>query len=192
MNHPLGLRILTTTVAGVMTITMVACSKAGDPVNAPVASTSIGTEVDDTLLTTQVKAALIDNIEVKSFDLKVETRKGEVMLSGFVDNQSQIDRAIAVASGVAGVKSVNNKVSMKGGATTLGTKIDDSIITGKVKAALMADESVKSADIATITRDGRVQLSGFVNNQQQIDHALADARGIEGVISVANEMSIKK
>ncbi|MDD5028342.1 MAG: BON domain-containing protein [Rhodoferax sp.] len=192
MKNPLGLRILTSTVAGVMTISMVACGQTNEPASAPAATTTVGTDVDDTLLTTHVKTALADNIDIKSFDIKVETRKGEVMLSGFVDNQTQIDRAIAVAQAIPGVKSVDNRVSIKAGTTTIGTKIDDSIITAKVKAALMADETVKSADIAAVTRDGRVQLSGFVNNQKQIDNALQVARGIEGVSSVGNELSIKQ
>jgi hyperosmotically inducible protein len=144
------------------------------------------------VVTTRVKSALLDNVDVKSFDLKVETRKGEVMLSGFVDNQTQIDRAMAITLGVTGVKSVDNKVSLKGGSTSIGNKIDDSVITAKVKTALVADTTVKSADIAVITRKGEVQLSGFVNNQGQIDRAQEVARGIEGVSSVSNDMKIKK
>lgn len=192
MNTPLGLRILTTTIAGVMTISMVACGKTDDAAATPVPSTTVGTEVDDTLLTTQVKAALMDSMEVKSFDFKVETRKGEVMLSGFVENQGQIDRAVAITKAVAGVKSVDNKVILKGGATTIGTKIDDSVITTKLKTAFMADTTVKSADIAVVTRDGRVQLSGFVDNQTQIDRAIEVAHSIEGVTQVGNDMAIKK
>lgn len=192
MRNPLGLRIATTTLAGVMTITMVACSKTEEPLSSPVPATSVGTEIDDAVVTARVRAALMDNLEIKSFDFKVETRKGEVMLSGFVDNQSQLDRAVTVTQAVTGVKSVDNKVSLKGAATTIGNKIDDSVITAKVKTALMADTSVKSADIAVITRKGEVQLSGFVNNQGQIDRAMEVARGIEGVDKVGNDMAIKK
>lgn len=192
MRNPLGLRIATTTLAGVMTITMVACSKTEEPLSSPVPATSVGTEIDDAVVTARVRAALMDNLEIKSFDFKVETRKGEVMLSGFVDNQSQLDRAVTVTQAVTGVKSVDNKVSLKGAATTIGNKIDDSVITAKVKTALMADTSVKSADIAVVTRKGEVQLSGFVNNQGQIDRAMEVARGIEGVDKVGNDMAIKK
>lgn len=192
MNTPLGLRVLTSTVAGVMTISMVACGKSDDASGAPVPNISVGTEIDDSVITTRVKSALLDHMEVKSFDLKVETRKGEVMLSGFVDNQSQIDRAVAVAQNITGVKSIDNKISLKGAASTIGNKIDDSVITAKVKTALLADTSVKSADIAVMTRKGEVQLSGFVNNQGQIDRAIEVARGIEGVSKVSNDMSVKK
>lgn len=192
MKNPLGLRLLCTTLAGVMTISMVACSKSDEVVAAPQASTTVGTDVDDTLLTTHVKTVLMDSIDIKSFDIKVETRKGEVMLSGFVDNQQQVDKAVAAARSVAGVKSVNNSILLKGGATTLGTKIDDGVITAQVKAALLADETVKSADIAVVTRDGIVQLSGFVNNQEQIDRAIQVAKGIEGIAQVSNDLSLKK
>jgi hyperosmotically inducible protein len=113
-------------------------------------------------------------------------------LSGFVDKQTQIDLAVAVTRAVTGVKSVQNNVSLKSAAPTVGGKVDDTIVTTKVKAALLADENVKSLDIAVITRQGEVQLSGFVNNQSQIDRAMDVVRSIDGVISVSNEMSIKK
>jgi len=194
---PLSLRLATVTVAGVMAISMAACSKTEAPANAPAAnapvpSTTVGTDIDDGLLTTHVKAALLDNVDIKSFDLKVETRKGEVMLSGFVDNQTQIDNALAITRTVPGVLRVINSISLKGDPITLGTKVDDAVITARVKAALIADESVKDADIATVTRDGVVQLSGFVNNQEQVDRALEVARGIEGVSRVSNELSLKQ
>jgi len=191
-RNRLGLRMASTTLAGVMMIYMAGCSKVEEPARAPAAETTIGTEVDDSLLTTRVKAALLDNIDIKSLDLKVETRKGEVMLSGFVDNQDQIDHALAIVRTVPGVVSVNNSVSLKGAPTTIGTKIDDGIITAQVKAALLADDSVKSADIAAVTRDGVVQLSGFVNNQEQVDRALKVAHSIKGVSSVSNELTIKQ
>jgi len=175
-----------------MTIYMAGCSKVEEPTRAPAAETTIGTEIDDSLLTTRVKAALLDNIDIKSFDLKVETRKGEVMLSGFVDNQTQLDHALTTARNVPGVVTVSNGISLKGSPTSIGTKIDDGIITAQVKADLMADESIKSADIAAVTREGIVQLSGFVNNQPQIDRALAVAGSIKGVVRINNEMSVKQ
>jgi hyperosmotically inducible protein len=186
-----GLRLANTVLAGVMTFYLAGCSKVEEPARAPAANTTLGTEIDDSLLTTRVKAALLDNIDIKSFDLKVETRKGDVMLSGFVDNQAQIDHALAIARSVPGVVTVSNGVNLKGAPTTIGTKIDDTVITAQIKAALMADDSIKSADIAAVTRDGIVQLSGFVNNQPQIDRALAVAGSIKGVIRINNEMRIK-
>ncbi len=181
-----------TTLAGVMTIFIAGCNKPQDATGTPPPKTTLGTEIDDSVVTGRVKSALLADPDVKGFDFKVETRKGEVQMSGFVDSQTQIDRAIEVARGVEGVKSIDNKVSVKGAATTVGNKFDDGIVTTKVKAALLADVSVKSFDIAVVTRKGEVQLSGFVDNQGQVDRAIEVARGIEGVRSVGNEMSIKK
>ena len=163
------------------------------PASAPAAPvTSVGTEIDDSIVTTKVKSALLADPDVKGFDLKIETRKGEVMLSGFVDNQVQADRAIQVAKSVEGVKAVSNKMSLKEGAVTVGNKVDDGIITAKVKSALLSDPDIKSLDIAVVTRNGEVQLSGFVDNQTRINQAIEIARAVDGVKSVTNEMSVKK
>ncbi len=56
------------------------------------AKTTVGTEIDDTVVTTKVKSALLADAEIKSFDVKVETRKGAVQLSGFVDNQMSLKK----------------------------------------------------------------------------------------------------
>ena len=101
-------------------------------------------------------------------------------------------RAITATRAVAGVTSVENKLSVKDGKTTVGTVVDDSVITTTVKSALLADPNVKSLDIAVITRKGEVQLSGFVNSQTQIDQATAIAGKVDGVTKVDSEMSIKK
>ena len=154
--------------------------------------TSVGTEIDDSVVTARVKAALLSDPKVKSSDIKVETRKGKVQLSGFVGSQARIDNAIAVTRRVEGVKDVENAMSLKIGKATVGSTIDDSVVTAKVKSALLSDPGVKSSDISVVTRKGEVQLSGYVDNQGQINRAIDLARGVEGVRRVGNEMSIKK
>jgi hyperosmotically inducible protein len=168
------------------------CGNREEPAPAAAAKTTVGTEIDDTVVTTKVKSALLADADIKSFDLKVETRKGAVQLSGFVENQTQVERAIAATRAVEGVKSVENGITLKSGTATVGNTVDDGIITTKVKSALLADPNIKSFDIAVATRKGEVQLSGFVDNQGQIDLAVALANKIEGVASIANELSIKK
>lgn len=192
MKNRFGLLILNSTLAGLMALFVMGCNKPQETKGALPSTTSIGTEIDDSVLTTSVKSALLADPDIKSFDFQVETRKGVVQLSGFVDNKTQIDRATAIANGVSGVKSVQNNVSMKGSTATVGNTIDDGIVTAKVKSALLGEASIKSHDIAVVTRKGNVQLSGFVDNQVQIDRAIEITRSIEGVSSVSNEMSIKK
>lgn len=187
------------TLACAVSILMAGCGERQEAARAPVGSTAtppvsttVGTEIDDSVVTARVKSALLADHDVKSFDIKVETRKGQVQLSGFVDTQARIDNAIALARTVEGVKGVENGMTLKDGKATVGNTIDDSIITAKVKSALLADQSIKSFDIAVATRKGEVQLSGYVNNQGQIDRAINIARGVEGVQSINSEMSIKK
>jgi len=192
MTSRLGLLAVSASLTGMLIFT--GCNKPPEtPASTPPPpSTTVGTEIDDTVITTRVKSALLTEPEVKAFDLKVETRKGEVQLSGFVDNQTQIDRAIEVTRSVIGVKAVENKMSLKGPTTTAGDKVDDGVITARVKSALLADASIKSLDIAVVTRKGEVQLSGFVDNQSQMDRAIEVARGTANVRNVDNQMSIKK
>ena len=178
-------------LSGAASLLVAGCSPEAPP-PAPAASTTVGTQIDDTVVTTRVKSALLADPDIKSLDLKVETRKGAVQLSGFVDNQGQIDRAIAATRAVAGVESVENGISIKDGKITVGDAVDDSVITTKVKSALLADPGSKSFDIAVVTRKGEVQLSGFVDSQAQIDQAVALVMKVDGVTSVGNELSIKQ
>ncbi len=184
--------LLGVSLAAATSVLLTGCGRPEQAPPASIAKTTVGTEIDDTVVTTKVKSALLADADIKSFDLKVETRKGAVQLSGFVDNQAQIERAIATTRAVAGVTGVENGISLKTGNATVGNAVDDGIITTKVKSALLADPSIKSSDIAVVTRKGEVQLSGFVNNQTQIDLAIALTRKVEGVTRVDNEMSIKK
>lgn len=192
MKKHTGSLVLNSTLAVLLSIMIVGCDKPRQPTEPIPPSTSVGTEIDDTVITTAIKSALLATPEVKSFDLLVETRKGEVQLSGFVDSQVQIDRATAVAKNVTGVTNVQNKMTLKGSRASVGDTVDDSIVTTRVKSALFNEASIKSIDIAVVTRKGEVQLSGFVDNQQQIDRALVLVEGIDGVVQVTNEMSIKK
>jgi len=72
-----------------------------------------GEYIDDTVITTKVKAAIINDPILKATEIKVETFKGVVQLSGFVKSESDINRAVQVARGVNGVKSVKNDIAIK-------------------------------------------------------------------------------
>lgn len=72
-----------------------------------------------------------------------------------------------------------------------GEYVDDTVITSKVKAAIFNDPSLKSAEINVETFKGVVQLSGFVNSREDINQAAQVARGVQGVVSVKNDMRLK-
>ncbi len=75
---------------------------------------STGQYVDDSAITTKVKADLVADEGLKGLEIKVVTFKGVVQLSGFVDNETQITRAVEIAQRVDGVKKVENKLTVKG------------------------------------------------------------------------------
>jgi len=76
-------------------------------------SAGTGEYIDDSVITTKVKAAILDEPTLKVFQINVETFKGEVQLSGFVDSAQSVKKAGEVAAGVKGVKSVKNSLIVK-------------------------------------------------------------------------------
>ncbi len=74
---------------------------------------STGEYVDDSVITTKIKSLLAADDFLKSFQIGVETRKGIVQLSGFVNSQAAVDKAGQIARSVGGVKSVKNDLIVK-------------------------------------------------------------------------------
>lgn len=72
-----------------------------------------GEYIDDTVITTKVKAAIFDEPTLKSAEINVETFKGIVQLGGFVSSSANINKAVELARGVKGVKSVKNDMRVK-------------------------------------------------------------------------------
>jgi osmotically-inducible protein OsmY len=99
-------RIASTAFLGVTLATMVGCA-------ATPTRESTGQYIDDAAVTTKVKAALLDQPSLKSFDIHVATFNGTVYLSGVVGSQYSIDEAAKVARGIAGVKAVKNDLRVK-------------------------------------------------------------------------------
>jgi osmotically-inducible protein OsmY len=72
-----------------------------------------GEYFDDTVITSKVKTAIFNEPSLKSAEINVETFKGVVQLTGFVNSRADIDRAVSVARGVPGVTSVRNDMRLK-------------------------------------------------------------------------------
>ncbi len=89
---------------------LISCDKlgVGPPAQAPV-----GSEIDDAVTTAKVKAALLNEETLKGQEYHVDTHKGRVQLTGALDDQHQIDRALDLARGVPGVSGVDSKLRLK-------------------------------------------------------------------------------
>ena len=72
-----------------------------------------------------------------------------------------------------------------------GDYFDDSVITTKVKSAILNDSKLKVNDISVKTSRGVVRLRGYVTSQAKVDEAIKDSIGVAGVKSVKNELHIK-
>jgi hyperosmotically inducible protein len=74
---------------------------------------TVGAYVDDTGITTLVKARFVENTFVDASSIRVETLNGTVMLSGFAKSVTEKDTAEGIARGVKGVKSIKNEISVR-------------------------------------------------------------------------------
>lgn len=160
-----------------------ACSKRGE-------QTTTGQYIDDATVTAKVKADLIKDDAVKSTDIRVETSSGVVQLSGFVGSDAIRQRAEQLAHSVAGVKSVRNDLAIQTAPQTAGQFVDDTTLTTKVKAALLADDEVKGLAISVETSGGTVQLTGTAKSDSERQKAERLAKNIEGVTAVQNSIAI--
>jgi hyperosmotically inducible periplasmic protein len=150
-----------------------------------------GEEIDDAVLLTKVKSALVKDSVTEAGEVNVDVYRGVVKLSGFVDTPKEKTTAAEVAGKVSGVKSVQNDITVHGRDSTAGEVVDDSILTAKVKAALIASSDTKAHQINVETKAGVVQLSGFVDNADAKAAAADVARSVTGVKDVENELSVK-
>jgi osmotically-inducible protein OsmY len=94
--------------------------------------------------------------------------------------------AVSVASFVAPAQSVAEETGAK-----VGRAIDDTVITAKVKAALVADAVTKAHQINVETRQGEVLLSGFVDSKEARSRAAELARTVDGVRGVKNSLELR-
>jgi len=173
------------TILGLLAATLIAAA-------APtLADKTAGPAVDDSTINASVKAALVETKGVPSSQVNVETYKGTVLLAGFVETQAQKDAAGQAAKGVSGVTKVHNAVALAP-ENTMGSKMDDTVTTTKVKTALMGNDDVKSGQINVETKGGIVSLAGFVDNDKIKAKAVEVAKGVGGVKSVVDAMYVRK
>jgi osmotically-inducible protein OsmY len=112
--------------------------------------------------------------------------------------EAKAAQASATAGAKAQMKTANASKPAKEMSTASKSKkespgeyVDDAVITAKVKAAVLEEPSLKSAEINVETSKGRVQLSGFVRSRADINKAVEVAKRVKGVKSVKNDMILK-
>ncbi len=155
------------------------------------AASSAGTVIDDTMITAKIKSSLVADPQTKARRIAVKTHDGMVELSGHVDSLAAKQRAQQIASETGGVSGVHNVLVVDDGKSTIGEKVDDSVLAGKVKAALVGDPATKAREIKVRSLRDVVQLSGFVDSEEAKMAAARVAASVDGVKDVRNDLLVK-
>lgn len=163
-----------------------------------------GTEgrVEAGWITTKIQAQYFMNPEVKPWNIDVTTTSdGTVTLSGEVEAEADRTEAARIARETEGVKSVNNRLRLKGEPAAAGERGGDEAeygpnqpdpwITAKVQSKYFLDDEVKGRNINVDTRDGVVTLTGTVASEAERRQALALARNTDGVRDVTDNLEVK-
>ena len=157
---------------------------------AALAQKSAGEHLDDSTITAKVKYALVEQSVSDAADINVETSRGVVQLSGWVDSGDIRKMAGQVARDTDGVEAVSNRLQVSTGKRSAGRVLDDSILAAKVKYALADSEDTNSRKINVEVREAVVELSGFVDTYLERDAAIDIASGIDEVADVINSIDI--
>ncbi len=187
------LALLAATVAGASALTgcLATTIVAGAGAAASVAhdERSLGSRIDDATIAAKIDARLIAEKDLPSRWISAEVIEGNVLLTGFLPRQDQIDRAIQICRDTRGVKSVRSEIRL--GAPKAKSLIADTTITANVKRKLFEDKEVSGFTVHVETVDGKVYLQGVVSNALQRQRAATLARSVDGVTSVVNLLRVR-
>ncbi len=143
--------------------------------------------VTDAQIVSSAKDTYVFKTFLKDDAIKVESKDGVVTLTGVVANSARKLLAEMTVTVLPGVKSVDNRLTVKGAEPTANS---DAWIKEKVETTLALHRSVNDSQIEVSVKDGIVTLKGIANNQAKKELATAYAEDVEGVKSVKNEMTV--
>jgi hyperosmotically inducible periplasmic protein len=136
--------------------------------------------------------ALLLHRSTSTFRTEVSTTNGIVIINGSVENSAEKELITKLVEDIQGVKSVENKMTiLKEKTSTVGEKLDDSVITAKVKMALVIHRSTGVLRTSVTTNDAVVTVSGKALNIAEKELVSKVIEDVDGVKSVVNEMNIE-
>jgi len=171
--------VVTVSLVGVGLLALAGCASSMVPKD---------TRQADSGITSVIEKSLQANEKVKAKQVEVQTREGVVFLTGVVDTEEARREAARVAWRTEGVDGVVNELTV--GERTVGSWIDDVMISSKVKSKLIANSEIKSGDIDVSSSQGVVTLIGRVSSQTIKSDAERIARATSGVKDVTNELLV--
>jgi osmotically-inducible protein OsmY len=142
--------------------------------------------MDDRIESTARKSYVFKTY-LQADDIKIQSRDGVVTLTGIVSEESHKSLAQETVAGLPGVKSVDNRLEVKGAPPTANS---DEWLRDKVKVTLLFHRSVSGFKTEVNVKDGIVTLQGEATSQAQKDLTTEYAKDVEGVKDVNNEMTV--
>lgn len=155
---------------------------------------TVGEKFEDTNITTKVKMALLIHRSTATFRTEVITTDGVVSLTGNVKNNAEKELITKLVEDVHGVKSVKNNITVvksDSNSTALGEKLEDSLITSKVKMVLVLNRSTGALRTSVSTTDSVVTVSGVAKNSAEKELVSKVVEDVDGVKSVVNTMTVE-
>jgi hyperosmotically inducible protein len=145
-------------------------------------------QMDDRIVSSAQKSYVFKTY-LQGDDIKIESMDGAVTLTGIVAEEYHKPLAQETVAGLPGVKSVDNKLEVKGAPPTANS---DAWIRDKVKVTLLFHRSVSGFKTEVNVKDGIVTLQGEATSQAQKELTTEYAKDVEGVKDVNNEMTVTR
>jgi len=143
----------------------------------------------DSRIESSARQSYVFKTYLQDDDIKIESRDGAVTLTGIVAMEYHKSLAEETVAGLPGVKSVDNRLEVKGAPPTANS---DAWLRDKVKVTLLFHRSVSAGQTEVDVKDGIVTLQGHAVSQAQKELTTEYARDVEGVKDVKNEMTVSK
>ena len=139
-----------------------------------------GNVIDDELTELKVRAAILgDALMASQIHVNATSFNGLLLLTGEAPGESLRKRITEIARNVPSVRAVQNEVALRA-PSTLVARTSDTLITGKVKLALLRDNDINTVQVKVVTERGAVYLMGLLR-QDEADRAAEIARRVPGV-----------
>jgi len=151
---------------------------------------SMGRMVDDSTITSHINSEMIQDSTVKARQIDVDTIGGHVTLTGVVGTRAEAKRAVQIAKGVPGVKSVKDNLQI--GEKTWGEAFNDKVLGSKIKSKLITEPEIRSLNIDVDVDKGIVTLTGIVGSGYQKRRAIEIARTADGTRKVVDNLKVSK
>ena len=152
-------------------------------------SVPVHAEKMDSRIESSARQSFVFKTYLKDDDIKIDSRDGAVSLTGIVAENFHKSLAQETVAGLPGVKSVDNRLEVKGAPPTANS---DAWLRDKVKVALLFHRSVSAVKTEVDVKDGSVTLRGEAASQAQKELTTEYAGDVEGVKGVNNEMTVAK